>query len=67
MNERRRLAVLLVELGLSLVAWWLVQPNRPPLRVLAWHTGTRAAQTVARTAGQLALTCESNYWKEVRP
>lgn len=73
-NDRRRLAVTLIEAGVMLGAAWLADGNRAPLRPWLWHHTTRIARTSAQTladlawsAGRLAIHAENQYWRSIQP
>jgi hypothetical protein len=65
-DDRRRLALVLVEAGVTLALWWLTNPGRPAVRPWVLYHTMRGAQGAARTFGQLGMKAELRYREEIR-
>lgn len=65
MMDRKSFGWEIAYYALTVLVYWLVMRDGPPLRVTFWYHTYRAAQAVARTAGSIGLDAEHAYHSEL--
>ena len=63
--KRNELINEIIYVVVSLIVYWLMTRDGPPIRIVILYHTFRASQAIARTAGQVGLITEHAYHSEI--